>query len=116
MAAGALTLVKTPINGSVAAPTAVTVSTADGAYVTVGDGASGNIFLVVTATAESSVTIKGGDGVLSGPDYTHAFSAAGSAYLAVDTGRFLITTGTNKGKIKLAAATAAVTVQGGYIA
>lgn len=94
--------------------TAITaaVDASDGALVPFGERDDKYLILVenVHASAAKSVTIKAGDSFQAGGDLTLEIAAASYTFIAIDSGRYLITTGTNKGKIKITGTSADIKV------
>lgn len=94
--------------------TAITaaVDASDGALVPFGERDDKYLILVenVHASAAKSVTIKAGDSFQAGGDLTLEIAAASYTFIAIDSGRYLITTGTNKGKIHITGTSADIKV------
>ena len=78
----------------------ITMATADttaGAYVTpASDEAT---LLVLTATAALTATVAAGDGIQGVEDLSVTMASGDTKYLAVESGRYKITSGEHKGKI-----------------
>ena len=80
-------------------PAMATIDPDDGAYVT--PGADQRTLIILTASEAGTITIKKGDGIQAGSDLAVTFTAAGTKLVCVESGRYLITTGENKGRIKI---------------
>lgn len=88
--------------------TMAAADTTDGAYVTpLNDEAT---VLILTASAALTATVKAGDGVQGVEDLSVAFAAAGTKYLSVESGRYKLTKGANKGKILVKTSASGLTV------
>lgn len=79
------------------------VDATDGALVPFGERDDKYLILIqnVNTTTAKSVTIKGGDSYQAGGDLTLEIAKSKYTFVAIDSGRFLNTTGTNKGKIHI---------------
>ena len=90
------------------APTLATADTTDGAYVTPSNDEA--TVLILTASGALTATVNAGDGIQGVDDLSVTFSAAGTKYLSVESGRYKITSGANKGKILVKTSASGLTV------
>jgi len=117
MAATAITVQSLTARNSFATAALKTALTAavdatDGALVPFTERDDKYLILVenVNASTAKSVTIKGGDSFQAGGDTTKEIAAASYTFIAIDSGRYLNTTGTNKGKIQITGTSADIQV------
>ena len=94
--------------GTVGAPTMAAPDGTLGALVRPGNDES--TLLVLTATGALTATIKAGDGIQGTSDLTVNFTAAGTRYLAVESGKYLITQGDDAGCIRIIPSTTGLMV------
>lgn len=88
------------------------VDATNGALVPFGERDDKYLILIqnVNTTTAKSVTIKGGDSFQAGGDLTLEIAKEKYTFVAIDSGRFLNTTGTNKGKILITGTSADIQV------
>lgn len=100
MAAANVTNTVLKINTPAALPTNTAIDSTDGLYIT---AAADQKMLIILEkiTAAGDLTIKAGDGIQGVSDLTVTFSATGSQVVTVESGKYLITKGANKGKIHI---------------
>ena len=92
-----------------AAEASLTASDAtDGALVSPGSDES--TVLVLTSSGALTATVKSGDGIQGTGDLTVSFTAAGTKYLALESGKYKQTRGANAGKIIVKTSAAGLTV------
>ncbi len=70
---------------------------ADGALVPM--GADQKMLILITATAETTATVKSGDGIQATEDLEISIASGKTAAVSVESGKFLITKGENKGNV-----------------
>lgn len=88
-------------NDFVTVPTSVAVNGTDGALVTLGSDERTLIIIENGATATKTVTIVKGTGLQGTEDLTYTVPASGKVCTVIESGKFLITSGENKGKVKI---------------
>ena len=88
------------------------VDATNGALVPFGERDDKYLILIqnVNSSAAKSVTIKGGDSFQAGGDLTLEIPKSEYVLFPFDSGRFLNTTGTNKGKIHITGASVDIQV------
>ena len=94
--------------GAAGAPTMAAPDGTLGALIRPGSDES--TLLVLTATGALTATVKAGDGIQGTSDLSVAFTAAGTKYLAVESGKYLITHGDDAGCIRVIPSTTGLTV------
>ena len=94
--------------GAAGAPTMATPDATDGALIC--PGADESTLLVLTASGALTATIKAGNGIQGTSDLTVTFAAAGTQYVAVESGKYLIAHGDNAGCIRVIPSTTGLTV------
>jgi len=99
MAAASVTNTVLTRNTAAAYPAMATIDATDGAFVT--PGADQRTLIVMTTTDAGTLTVNKGDGIQADADLAVVFSAAGTKAICVESGKYLITSGDNKGKIKI---------------
>lgn len=104
-------IIKTPVPFAVPAamPAGVGIDPADGAYVRY-DRRDGAVLLVLESTGgEADVTVKKGDSVMAaGSDLIVHVGAGEKLALTLESGRYLVTSGENKGRVLFAASAAGI--------
>ena len=81
------------------AVTLTAVDAADGAVLTpAGDEAT---VIILSSTAAVTATIKAGDGIQGTSDLTVSVAANSTQYIALESGRFCMTKGADRGKIRV---------------
>lgn len=100
MAAGNVTNRTLTRNTPAEYPAMTAIDATDGAYITA--AADDRMLIILTVTAAGTITLKKGDAKWGAQDdLAVTFSAAGTKIVAVESARYVITSGTNRGKIKL---------------
>ena len=81
-------------------PTNTAIDTTDGLYIT---AAADQKMLIILEkiTSAGDIVIKAGDALQGVSDLNVTFSAVGTKVLTVESGKYLITKGANKGKIHI---------------
>ena len=84
--------------------TLAAVDATDGAVLTpAGDEST---VIILASTAAVTATIKAGDGIQGTSDLTVSVAANSTQYIALEAGRFCMTKGADRGKIRLTASAA----------
>ena len=92
-------------------PAAVAVSASDGAVVTFGADQKMVVLATNAGSATKTITAVAGDGVQATEDAVYTIPASGTVAIAVESGKFLLMKGENKGKVLFKGASADVKLQ-----
>lgn len=107
MAAGNVTSARLEWN-TAGSMTQTAADTTEGAVVS--PGADESTVLVLTSSGALTATVQSGDGIQGTGDLTVSFTAAGTKYLALESGKYKQTRGANAGKIIVKTSAAGLTV------
>lgn len=78
---------------------AVSVDAAEGGLISMGADQKMLILITNGAAAEATATVKAGDGIQATEDLVITLAASGTAAVSLESGKYLITKGENKGNV-----------------